>query len=82
MKIAACKFWTLEEEQFTLVLPNNHEIMSLNGNKDHMGFFVHRYFEIFKEKRPLIHLVRPNRERIPELHAVPKEEKILIKIPW
>ena len=32
LKLEACKFWQIEnkEKDFTLVLPNKHDIMSLN----------------------------------------------------
>ena len=82
MKRAACKFWCLNPDHFTLVMPNMHEIMSMNSDPRHLGFYVQKYFELFKEKRPLMHLVRPNRHRIYDEVEIPKEEKKLIKIPW
>lgn len=46
MRDAACKFWELDENQYVLVLPNMHEIMSLNFDEQHMVHKLSKYFEL------------------------------------
>lgn len=65
MRDEACKFWDLDKEknEFTLVLPNNHEIMQINGDQSHPAHTIAKYFEIARAKKAILHLVRPNKKR-------------------
>lgn len=77
MKREACIFWNLDPEEFTLVLPNKHDIMSLlAGDEQHIAHTLAKYFEIHRAKRAVLHLVKPQTKRN-KLH---EEEKELIKI--
>lgn len=69
MKEQALRFWGLLENQdeFTLVLPNMHEIMCLNGlvgkTDTHEAYSIQKYFEIHRDKKPLLYLIRPQKTR-------------------
>ena len=62
-------FWGLndksgkQESDYTLVLPNNHDIMSLNGEETHPAHTISKYFEINRSKRATLHLIKRERER-------------------
>jgi len=53
----AKEFWGLLDEpgkpkkNFTLVLPNQHDIMSLNWEETHIAHTLAQYFEIHRAKR-------------------------------
>ena len=78
MRNEACQFWDIEseKEQFSLVLPNNHDIMSLNGEKSHIAHCLAKYFEISRSKKAVLHLIRPNQQR----REILPVEKAFIKI--
>ena len=60
MKREACIFWNLDPDEFTLVLPNKHDVMSLlAGDEGHIAYTLAKYFEIHRDKRAVLHLVRP-----------------------
>lgn len=40
-----------DRTQFTLVLPNHHDVMSLNGDSAHVAHTLAKYFEIHRAKR-------------------------------
>ena len=69
MRDEACKFWGLydnesrTQEEYTLVLPNMHDIMSLNSDESHIAHTLAKYFEIHRDKRAVLHLIRPHRKR-------------------
>ena len=65
MKRQACKFWGLENkaDEFTLVLSNMHEIMSLNSDHSHDAHTISKYFEIHRDKKALLFLIRPDKNR-------------------
>lgn len=46
-----------------LVLPNLHDIMNLNSDEMHMTHKLAKYFEIQRDKRSVLHLIRPKRNR-------------------
>jgi hypothetical protein len=61
MRNEACLFWDLKDrENYSLVLPNMHDIMSLNGESSHIAHTLAKYFEIHRAKRAVLHLIRPN----------------------
>ena len=77
MRDEACEFWGLKDkEEFTLVLPNNHEIMQINGDATHPAHTIAKYFEIARAKKAILHLVRPDKYR----KEVLIQEKTFIKI--
>lgn len=47
---------------FTLVLPNMHNIMSLNRDEGHVAKTLSKYFEINRAKRATLLLIRPDKE--------------------
>lgn len=59
-------FWGLNEEdkdpgertKYSLMLPNNHDIMSLNSEETHIAHTVASYFEIHRAKRAVLTLKR------------------------
>jgi hypothetical protein len=59
-------FWGLNEEEkepaertmYSLMLPNNHDIMSLNSEPTHIAHTVAAYFEIHRAKRAVLTLKR------------------------
>ena len=55
----ACQFWDLNTEDFTLVLPNMHDVMKLTSDQNHIAHTVSKYFEINRSKRAVLHLIRP-----------------------
>lgn len=61
MRNEACGFWGLTDvkDDFTLVLPNMHDIMSLNKEESHIAHTIAQYFEIHRAKRAVLLLVRP-----------------------
>ena len=65
MRDEACKFWDLtsEKDQYCLVLPNMHDIMSLNKEPSHIAHTLAKYFEIHRAKRAVLHLIRPDKTR-------------------
>ena len=65
MRDEACGFWglTQQKEEFTLVLPNMHDIMSLNKEENHIAHTICQYFEINRAKRAVLLLVRPDTTR-------------------
>mmetsp|Transcript_16020 Transcript_16020/g.24852 ORF Transcript_16020/g.24852 Transcript_16020/m.24852 type:complete len:174 (+) Transcript_16020:689-1210(+) len=76
MRNEACVFWGLEPEDFTLTLPNMHDIMSLNKEPAHVAHTLANYFEIHRSKRAMLHLVMPDKTR----RGVLPEEKNYIQI--
>lgn len=79
MKKQACRFWGLEKEEhnFTLVLQNMTEIMSLNSEITHDAYTISKYFEIHRDKKALLYLIRPDKTR----RKVYKPEVNLIRMP-
>jgi hypothetical protein len=55
----ACNFWNLNTSEFTLVLPNMHDIMMLTNDSNHIAHTVSKYFEINRSKRAVLLLIRP-----------------------
>lgn len=78
LKEEACKFWQIEDKQheFTLVLPNKHDIMSLNEEESHVAHKVSKFFEINRSKRAVLHLIKPDKTR----RKFFDDERPLIKI--
>ena len=78
MRNEACQFWDLEDikDKFTLVLPNMHDIMSLNKEPTHIAHTLADYFEIHRSKKAILHLIKPNQFR----RKIYSEEKNFIKI--
>ena len=78
MRDEACLFWGLEDKKdlFNLVLPNLHNIMSLNSDTTHMAHTISQYFEIHRSKKAILLLIQSdlNRKHISE------EEKMYIII--
>jgi hypothetical protein len=72
----ACQFWDLNPEDFTLVLPNMHDVMKLTSDPNHIAHTVSKYFEINRSKRAVLHLIRPLKTR----REVFYEEKTLVTI--
>lgn len=70
MRDEACLFWALKDkEKYCLVLPNMHDIMSLNKEPSHIAHTLAKYFEIHRAKRAVLHLIRPDilrKEILPE----------------
>jgi sulfur relay (sulfurtransferase) DsrC/TusE family protein len=56
----ALQFWDLQEysDQFTLVLPNMHNIMHLTEDHTHIAHRITDYFEIHKSKRAVLYLIK------------------------
>jgi hypothetical protein len=71
MRDEACAFWELDRNKYTLVLPNMHNIMTLNSDPSHQAHTLAKYFEIHRAKRAILHLVKPDRTR----QSVYAEEK-------
>jgi diadenosine tetraphosphate (Ap4A) HIT family hydrolase len=73
MRDEACLFWDLydQREKFCLVLPNMHDIMSLNKEPSHIAHTLAKYFEIHRAKRAVLHLIRPDMLR----NEIQTEEK-------
>lgn len=71
----AVDFWQLCEDpennnkgvknydRYSLVLPNDHDIMNLNSDTHHMANKIAMYFEIHRAKRATLHLVKQDRNR-------------------
>ena len=78
LKDEACKFWQIDDDKndFTLVLPNKHDIMSLNEEQSHLAHTVSKFFEINRSKRAVLHLIKPDKNR----RKLCEDEKPLIKI--
>lgn len=78
MRDEACKFWDLwnQRENYCLVLPNMHDIMSLNKEPSHIAHTLAKYFEIHRAKRAVLHLIRPDKMR----DEILQEERGFIKI--
>lgn len=54
------EFWGIDRtkwDQFTLVLPNYHDIMSLNEEPNHMANSLSNFFEINRSKRAVLLLI-------------------------
>ena len=53
----AIQFWDLRKEDdefnydFRLILPNNHDIMTLNNSVEHQAHTIAKYFEIHRSKK-------------------------------
>jgi hypothetical protein len=60
---ASCTFWDMNSEEFTLVLPNMHEIMTVNFDKKHSAHTLCKYFEIHRSKKAVMFLIRPTQKR-------------------
>ena len=64
----ACLFWDLKDKdkpdkpdkRFKLILPNMHDVMTLNGQKEHPAHTIAKYFEIHRSKKQILHLVIPS----------------------
>lgn len=78
LKEEACKFWQIDDDKndFTLVLPNKHDIMSLNEEQSHVAHTVSKFFEINRSKRAVLHLIKPDKNR----RSIYQDERPLIKI--
>jgi hypothetical protein len=77
MRDEACLFWDIKDKNnYSLVLPNMHDIMSLNGESSHIAHTLAKYFEIHRAKRAVLHLIKPEKDRTEIL----PEEKNFIKI--
>lgn len=63
MRKEACDFWELDRTQYTLVLPNMHDLMTLNKEPQHVAHTLAKYFEIHRAKRAVLYLVRPEKNR-------------------
>ena len=69
----AVDFWQLCEDRnekgeknydrYSLVLPNNHDIMNINNDANHRANTIAMYFEIHRAKRATLHLVKHDRNR-------------------
>jgi hypothetical protein len=82
MRDEACKFWDLYNEttkkhlDYCLVLPNMHDIMSLNKESSHIAHTLAKYFEIHRAKRAVLHLIKPDKIR----DEILQEERGFIRI--
>lgn len=78
MLTEAMEFWGLSqsEQKFTLVLPNQHDIMSLNREETHFAHTLAKYFEIHRAKRAVLILKKPDTER----KQLAIEEKMMTKV--
>ena len=71
MLTEALEFWGLKvdeelddmKKKYTLCLPNNHDIMSLNGEESHLAHHMAKYFEINRAKRAVLLLKVPDINR-------------------
>lgn len=72
----ACAFWEMDASQYTLVLPNKHDIMNMNDDKKHLAHYVAKYFELHRSKKQVLLLVKPTVRRMEVLN----DEKPLTKI--
>jgi len=63
-------------DEFSLVLPNMHDIMSLNEDQSHIAHEVAKFFEINRSKRAVLHLIKPDKNR----RKIYEDENPLIKI--
>jgi hypothetical protein len=50
-------------KQYSLMLPNKHDIMCLNDNQNHMAHTVCKYFEITRAKKTVMFLMKPDKYR-------------------
>ena len=65
-----------DAKKFTLCLPNNHDIMSLNSEESHLAHYIANYFEINRAKRAVLLLKQPDLQR--KTHI--QEELALTKV--
>jgi hypothetical protein len=60
-------FWGLSKKEgsndYSLVLPTMHDIMSLNQDETHQAHTISKYFEINRSKRAVLFLVKKQTER-------------------
>lgn len=69
LKTAACEFWGVEKEKYTLCDENFHDLMSLNQDPAHIAHTVEKYFLITKAKSvPVLYLIKPDRENSHLIH--------------
>lgn len=61
---------------FTLVLPNMHNIMSLNRDEGHVAKTLSKYFEINRSKRATLLLIKPDKEQ----KEVSQEERQFLRV--
>jgi hypothetical protein len=52
-----------EKDEFTLVLPTMHEIMSVNKDPNHVAHKISKYFEMHRSKKAILHLIKPDQTR-------------------
>ena len=74
MRDEACVFWELDPDEFTLTLPNMHDIMSLNREPSHIAHTLANYFEIHRSKKAILHLSKPDKTR---RHLLPEEKNYI-----
>lgn len=83
---ACLNFWGLADDnkkdgntgqgQYTLVLPNMHDIMSLNENGDHQAHTISKYFEINRMKRNNLMLIKKDTQK----KQIQDVEKAFLKV--
>ena len=66
LRISACDFWGLNQEEYSLYDDKMSHLMALNNHINHPAHSVSDYFEILKKRYPSLYLLKDELEK-PEI---------------